>query len=63
MGTQLKLRKSSMVWTDQRAKVLVEVFSTMRVVKYFSYEGPFLAREYPIYYPMSLPAVFLNDLL
>ncbi|KAF7965153.1 hypothetical protein HWV62_45382, partial [Athelia sp. TMB] len=44
MGKQLGLRKGSMAWTDQRAKLLMEVFGTMRVVKYFSYEVPFLDR-------------------
>ncbi|KZP33097.1 P-loop containing nucleoside triphosphate hydrolase protein [Athelia psychrophila] len=44
MSLQLGLRRRSMVWTDRRAKLLVEVFSTMRVVKYFSYEVSFLER-------------------
>ncbi|KZP31699.1 ABC protein [Athelia psychrophila] len=44
MSLQLGLRRRSMRWTDQRARLLVEVFSTMRVVKYFSYEVPFLQR-------------------
>lgn len=46
MQIQLGLRKKSMKWTDERAKLLVEVFGTMRVVKYFSYEVPFLNRKF-----------------
>ncbi|OAX36561.1 P-loop containing nucleoside triphosphate hydrolase protein [Rhizopogon vinicolor AM-OR11-026] len=38
----------SMKWTDQRAKVLLEVLAAMRVVKYFSYEVPFLKRIFEL---------------
>lgn len=34
-----------MKYTDQRAKTLLEVLGAMRVVKYFSYEVPFLTRK------------------
>ncbi|KAJ4479332.1 ABC protein [Lentinula aciculospora] len=44
MANRLKIRKTSNVFTDQRAKLLAEVFSTMRIVKYFSYEPPFIQR-------------------
>lgn len=33
-----------MKYTDHRSKTLVEVLGSMRVVKYFSYETPFLER-------------------
>jgi len=62
MTLQHRMRLASMKWTDQRAKVLLEVLGTspwcmgcaamlkgrtaaMRVVKYFSYEVPFLQSE------------------
>ncbi|CAA7271099.1 unnamed protein product [Cyclocybe aegerita] len=44
MAQQFKIRKSSMNYTDERAKTLLEVLGSMRVVKYFSYEEPFLRR-------------------
>ncbi|KAH7925482.1 ABC protein [Leucogyrophana mollusca] len=48
MTFQHRLRRSSMKWTDQRAKILLEVLSAMRVVKYFSYEVPFLRRIFEL---------------
>ncbi|KAG1748434.1 ABC protein [Suillus paluster] len=44
MTLQHRIRLGSMKWTDQRAKVLLEVLGTMRVIKYFSYEVPFFQR-------------------
>ncbi|KAJ3741472.1 ABC protein [Lentinula detonsa] len=44
MAHRLRIRKASNVFTDQRAKLLAEVFSTMRIVKYFCYEPPFAQR-------------------
>ncbi|KAG6898212.1 hypothetical protein C0992_003324 [Termitomyces sp. T32_za158] len=38
------LRKRSMMWTDKRAKLLQELLGGMRVIKYFAWEAPFLAR-------------------
>ncbi|KAG1737506.1 ABC protein [Suillus paluster] len=48
MTLQHRVRLESMKWTDQRAKVLLEVFGAMRVVKYFSYEVPFLQRIFEL---------------
>ncbi|KAI0694596.1 ABC protein [Cytidiella melzeri] len=44
MSIQLTIRKKANKWTDQRAKIILEVLGAMRVVKYFSYEVPFLER-------------------
>ncbi|KAF8530143.1 ABC protein [Hysterangium stoloniferum] len=44
MAYQLKLRKGSMRWTDQRASLVQELLSGMRIVKWFTYEKPFLKR-------------------
>ncbi|KAF9074671.1 ABC protein [Rhodocollybia butyracea] len=44
MAHRLNTRKVSNRFTDQRAKLLAESLGVMRVVKYFSYEGPFLDR-------------------
>ncbi|KDQ57350.1 hypothetical protein JAAARDRAFT_194496 [Jaapia argillacea MUCL 33604] len=44
MAYQFHVRKHSMKWTDQRAQVLLEILGAMRVVKYFTYEVPFLQR-------------------
>ncbi|KAG9315244.1 hypothetical protein JVU11DRAFT_4378 [Chiua virens] len=38
------LRIKSMVWTDKRSKLLQEMLSGMRVIKFFSWETPFLKR-------------------
>lgn len=46
MSVQLKIRKKANKWTDQRAKIILEVLGAMRVVKYFSYEVPFLKRKW-----------------
>ncbi|KAJ7352413.1 ABC protein [Mycena albidolilacea] len=48
MARQFKTRGASMKFTDLRAKVLLEVLSSMRVVKYFCYEVPFLKRIFDI---------------
>lgn len=45
MAFQFQVRKKANVWTDQRAKIILEVLGAMRVVKYFSYEIPFLKRR------------------
>ncbi|KAF8332585.1 P-loop containing nucleoside triphosphate hydrolase protein [Cantharellus anzutake] len=36
--------EASMRWTDKRAKLLQELLSTMRVIKFFAWEIPFLER-------------------
>ncbi|KAJ6630972.1 P-loop containing nucleoside triphosphate hydrolase protein [Mycena sp. CBHHK59/15] len=48
MARQFRTRGASMKFTDQRAKVLLEVLGSMRVVKYFCYEVPFLKRMFDI---------------
>ncbi|KAF9237599.1 ABC protein [Melanogaster broomeanus] len=48
MSFQHQLRLRSMVWTDRRAKVLLEILSAMRVVKYFSYEISFLQKIFEL---------------
>ncbi|KAJ7771298.1 ABC protein [Mycena maculata] len=48
MAGQFLLRRASMQFTDSRARVVLEVLSSMRVVKYFCYEGSFLARIFDV---------------
>ncbi|KAJ7040911.1 ABC protein [Mycena alexandri] len=48
MARQFILRQGSMLWTDDRAKKVLEVVGAMRVVKYFCYEGSFLARLFDV---------------
>jgi hypothetical protein len=38
------MRVATMKWTDKRAKLLQEVLSGMKVIKFFAWEGPFLER-------------------
>ncbi|KIO14761.1 hypothetical protein M404DRAFT_118392 [Pisolithus tinctorius Marx 270] len=42
MALQRRIRQRSVVWTEQRTKVLLEILGAMRVIKYFSYEMPYL---------------------
>ncbi|KAG2074771.1 ABC protein [Suillus decipiens] len=48
MALQRRMRLGSMKWTDQRAQVLLEVLGAIRVVKYFSYEIPFLQKIFEL---------------
>ncbi|KAG1750696.1 ABC protein [Suillus lakei] len=48
MTLQRRMRVESMKWTDQRAKVLLEVLGGIRVVKYFSYEVSLLKRIFEL---------------
>lgn len=40
----IKLRHKSMVWTDKRAKLLQELLGSMKIIKYFAWEEPYLKR-------------------
>ncbi|TRM64247.1 P-loop containing nucleoside triphosphate hydrolase protein [Schizophyllum amplum] len=44
MYWQLRMRRASVKFTEQRSKAILEVLSSMRIVKYFCYEIPFLKR-------------------
>ncbi|KAJ7824113.1 hypothetical protein B0H13DRAFT_2444703 [Mycena leptocephala] len=48
MAHQFSLRRGSMEGTDERAGRVLKVVASMRVVKYFCYEGSFLARLFRI---------------
>ncbi|KZT29601.1 ABC protein [Neolentinus lepideus HHB14362 ss-1] len=48
MDYQFRVRTHTMKWTDLRAKLLLEILGAMRVVKYFTYETPFLRRIFGI---------------
>ncbi|KAJ7852229.1 hypothetical protein B0H13DRAFT_2359637 [Mycena leptocephala] len=48
MAHQFALRQGSLKWTDETAGRVLEVVASMRVVKYFCYEGSFLARLFRI---------------
>jgi ABC transporter transmembrane region len=37
-------RRNSMLWTDKRVKLLQELLGGIKVIKYFAWEVPFLAR-------------------
>lgn len=42
------LRKISMQWTDKRAKLLQELLTGIKVIKFFAWEVPYLKRIYEI---------------
>ncbi|KAG5645528.1 hypothetical protein DXG03_005803 [Asterophora parasitica] len=44
MKSLFALRMKSMAWTDKRAKLLQELLSGMKVIKFFAWEIPFLER-------------------
>jgi len=44
MKKMFSYRQKSMRWTDKRAKLLQELLSGMRVIKFFAWEIPFLNR-------------------
>ena len=44
MKALFNIRRKSMVWTDKRAKLLQELLSGMKLIKFFAWEGPFLKR-------------------
>ncbi len=48
MTMQFQIRKASMKWTDNRAKLLQELLASMRIIKYFCYEIPYLNRIFSI---------------
>ncbi|KAK4057952.1 hypothetical protein OIO90_001171 [Microbotryomycetes sp. JL221] len=44
MSAMFKYRKKAMVWTDKRAKLIQELLGGMRIIKFFSWESPYLAK-------------------
>ncbi len=44
MKRLMGLRRQSMQWTDKRAKLLQELLSGMKIIKYFAWEIPYLKR-------------------
>ena len=40
----IKLRSKAMGWTDKRAKLLQELLGSMKIIKYFAWEVPYLKR-------------------
>ncbi|KAF7329212.1 ABC protein [Mycena kentingensis (nom. inval.)] len=48
LARQYNLRRASMKHTDERSSKLLEIISSMRVVKYFCYEQSFLARMFDL---------------
>ena len=48
MAMQFETRKASMKWTDNRAKLLQELLASMRIIKYYCYEIPYLNRIFTL---------------
>lgn len=44
MKRLFKLRRDSMQWTDKRARLLQELLGGMKIIKFFTWETPFLER-------------------
>lgn len=48
MRTQLLFRQKSMIFTDKRAKLLQELLSSIKIIKFFAWEDPYLARIHQV---------------
>ena len=44
MNQLFRIRRKAMQWTDKRAKLLQELLGGMKIIKFFSWEVPFLKR-------------------
>ena len=44
MKQLFKIRGRSMVWTDKRVKLVQELLGGMKIIKFFSWEIPYLQR-------------------
>jgi hypothetical protein len=44
MKSLFETRRTTMVWTDKRAKLLQELLGGMKLIKFFAWEIPFLNR-------------------
>ena len=48
MRTLLRSRRKAMVFTDKRSKLLQELLSSIKIIKFFAWEDPYLARVHQI---------------
>jgi len=44
MRLMLHFRRKTMIFTDKRAKLLQEFFSSIKIIKFFAWEDPYLAK-------------------
>jgi len=44
----LRFRRKTMVFTDKRAKLLQELLSSIKIIKFFAWEEPYLARIHQV---------------
>ena len=44
MKKMFTLRQKAMIWTDKRAKLIQELLGGMRILKFFAWEDPYLAK-------------------
>jgi len=48
MRALIRFRQSSVVFTDKRAKLLQELLSSIKIIKFFAWEDPYLARIHQV---------------
>jgi ABC-type multidrug transport system fused ATPase/permease subunit len=48
MRLMLRFRQKTMIFTDKRAKLLQELFSGIKIIKFFAWEDPYLSKIHQV---------------
>jgi ABC-type multidrug transport system fused ATPase/permease subunit len=61
MRLLLLFRQRTMLFTDKRAKLLQELLSSIKIIKFFAWEDPYLARIQQVREPETKSVLFNSD--